>query len=94
MSAIVGPLEFDDHQVGILIHAQKIDPPTPFGPLPELLGNHQRVRRNHLHLHPQQPLQIIPLLHPRFGVRGLFQLPQGIRRDFINGHGVSSVQLT
>lgn len=86
MTAVVGPLQLDHHQPGLLVHAQQVDPPPGIGEVAELLGDHEQAIADHADVLPQRPLQVHPLQHPLRRERRLRHLDQRPRAQVEQTH--------
>jgi hypothetical protein len=62
VAAVLRPLQLEDDEVGVLVHAQQVDAPARVLPVAELLGDDEGVRGDDLDLLAEQPLEVSPLL--------------------------------
>ncbi|MCG3775703.1 MAG: hypothetical protein JW395_2546 [Nitrospira sp.] len=58
MTAVVGPLQFHDHKLGLFIHSQQVDPTLTILPVTEFLRQHMQFVTKDINLSPEQSLDI------------------------------------
>ena len=90
MAAVVGALELDDHQVGLVVDAQQVDAPPRVFPLAELLGDDEGVRGDHVNAVAQQALQVGALAQAGLAEGRLVNIANARRLDLVDGHGTGS----
>jgi len=91
VAPVLGALQLDDHQPGLLVDRQEIDPALAVVPLGELLREDVQFISQDLNLRPEEPLDVGSLPDSHVG--------EGLLRDgseravghFVEGHGGATV---
>lgn len=66
MTAIIGSLQLNHHQIGVFINGEEIDATAAVFPIAKLLSNHIKIIAKHINLCSKQPLQIAALTQFHF----------------------------
>lgn len=86
MAAVLGPLEFDDHELPCLVDGEQVDPAARVLPLAELLRDDQQVVAEHVDVIANETLHVGPFVQAKVSERRRSMAHQARLVDLVERH--------